>query len=236
MASGFGRDAMEFLRSVGACPVDGGETANSGVRINSISPMGSEKVVVRVTVSNPSGREEAEFLILREHSESLELKIGDIEEELLPELEYFVEVARAYSSACSSFAYTCSSVSMLMKKLILKGFPRDVSADAIECVKARGFIDEKAIAVRRVQVLSEKHWGRSRILLKLREEGFGAEAMSAASEELDGIDFSDSCAELIRKRFGSIPEEKNELDKMYASLSRMGFSPSDIKAAMSLLK
>ena len=116
MASGFGRDTMEFLRSVGACPVDGGETANSGVRINSISPMGSEKVVVRVTVSNPSGREEAEFLILREHSESLELKIGDIEEELLPELEYFVEVARAYSSACSSFAYTCSSVSMLMKK------------------------------------------------------------------------------------------------------------------------
>lgn len=236
MAAGFGRDAMEFLRSVGIDSSVESEESNGGVRINSISPVGSEKVVVRVTVSNPSGREEAEFLLLREHSEALELKIGAIDEELLPELEYFAEVARAYSSACSSFAFSPTPLKALSKKLVQKGFERDVASDAIAAFEKSGAIDEGEMACRRAQLLSEKPWGRSRILMKLREDGFEDGAISCAMSALDEVDFASNCAELIRKRFGSIPKERYELDKMYASLSRMGFSSSDIRSAMSLLK
>ena len=234
--AGFGRDAVEFLRSVGVSASDEREEVGFGARINSIAPMGSERVVVRVTVSNPSGREEAEFLLLREHSENLELRIGAIEEELLPELEYYAEVARAYSSACSSFAFSPSSLRALLKKLLQKGFERDVASDAIAAFEKSGAIDEGEMASRRAQLLSEKLWGRSRILMKLREDGFEDGAISCAVCALEEVDFASNCAELIRKRFGSIPKERNELDKMHASLSRMGFSPSDIRAAMSLLK
>lgn len=232
----FGRNVGEFLRSAGLSNTVGEDRATEfGVHLKAIAPFGSEKVTLRFFVSNSAGSEEIEFVLMREHSETLELKIGEIGEEMLPELEYFAEVARAYSSACSSFAYTNSSISMLMKKLIQKGFSKDVCEDALACVKKRGFVDEEAIAVRRTQILAEKHWGRSRIVMKLREEGFGAEAMSAASSELDNVDFEASCAALVRKKYGRVPDDSHERELMYASLMRMGYSSSEIKKALKLL-
>lgn len=232
----FGRDVGEFLRSAGLSDTVGEERETEfGIRLKAIAPFGSEKVTLRVLVSNSSGSEEIEFVLMREHSEMLGLKIGEISEEMLPELEYYGEVARAYSSACSSFAYTNSSVSMLMKKLMQKGFPKDVCEDALACVKKRGFVDEEAIAVRRAQIFVEKHWGRSRIIMKLREEGFGEKAMSAALLELENVDFEASCASLIRKKYGRVPDDSHERELMYASLMRMGYSSSEIKKALKLL-
>lgn len=236
---GFGRDINAFLREIGQDAPCEREDPSSGTacsRITAISPSGSEKVTVRVTVANPSGSEKVEFSIMKVHSERLELSIGEIEEEMLPELEYYAEVARAYSSACSSFAFSPSPLRSLLKKLVQKGFERDVATDAIEVLKDSGAINEHEMATRRAQLLSEKPWGRSRILMKLREDGFDDGAISCAMSALDEVDFASNCAELIRKRFGSIPKERQELDKMYASLSRMGFSSSDIRAAMSMVK
>ena len=236
---GFGRDINAFLREIGQdAPCEGQESPGVAFRsrITSISPLGSEKVTVRVTVANPSGSEKVEFSIIKVHSEQLGISVGEIEEELLPELEYYADVARAYSSACSSFAFSPSPLKALYKKLVQKGFERDVASDAIEVLKGSGAIDENEMAARRAQLLSEKLWGRSRILMKLREDGFEDGAISCAMSALNEVDFASNCAELIRKKFGSIPKERQELDKMYASLSRMGFSSSDIRAAMSLVK
>ena len=232
---GFGRDAKEFLAKLER----GGDTRpldETGVRITSISASGGEKVTVGVLVSNPSGREEAEFVLMNDHAEELGLAVGMIDEELLPEIDYYAEVARAYSSACSSFAFSPSSLRSLSKKLIQKGFERDVVADAIEVFRGKGVINESELAIRRAQLLCEKLWGKGRILMKLREDGFEDGVISVAIASLDEVDFASNCAELIRKRFGAIPQNRQELDKMYASLSRMGFSSSDIKAAISLFK
>ncbi len=232
---GFGRDPNEFLKNLGY-----GDSNSSldepGIRITSISATGGDKVTIKVLVSNPSGREDAEFTVMNVHADKLGLEIGEIDEELIPELEYYADVARAYSSACSSFAFSPSSLRSLSKKLIQKGFERDVVSDAIEALRGKGAINESELAIRRAQLLSEKLWGRSKILLKLHEDGFDGGAISCAMSALDDVDFASNCAELIRKRFGAIPEERRELDKMYASLSRMGFSSSDIRAAMSLLQ
>lgn len=232
---GFGRDAKEFLAKLER----GGDTRpldETGVRITSISASGGEKVTVRVLVSNPLGREEAEFVLMNDHAEELGLAVGMIGEELLPEIDYYAEVARAYSSACSSFAFSPSSLRSLSKKLIQKGFERDVVSDAIEVFRGKGVINESELAIRRAQLLCEKLWGKGRILMKLREDGFEDDVISVAIASLDEVDFASNCAELIRKRFGAIPQNRQELDKMYASLSRMGFSSSDIKAAISLFK
>ncbi len=228
---GFGRDAKEFLakleRGDDTRPLD-----ETGVRITSISASGGEKVTVRVVISNPSGREEAEFTVMNNHAKELGLAVGMIDEELLPELEYFADVARAYISACSSFAFTPSSYASLKIKLVQKGFSRDVCDDAIECLRLRGFVKEDEIAMRRAQILVEKRWGRQRVLLKLREEGFSDEALESALEFLDSVDFTLVCAELIQKKYGDIPSDKSEFDRMYASLARMGYSGSEIRAAV----
>ena len=236
---GFGRDINAFLREIRQ-DADSGreedlrEAALS--RITAIAPSGSERVTVRVTVANPSGSESVEFSLLKVHFARLGLAVGIIDEEILPELEYYADVARAYSSACSSFAFSPSPLRAIWKKLVQKGVERDVATDAIEVLKDSGAINEIEMACRRAQLLSEKPWGRSRILAKLREDGFEEVAISEAMAALDEVDFASNCAALIRKKFGEIPSERQELDKMYASLSRMGFSPSDIRAAMQLLK
>ena len=231
----FGRDAREFLREL----EDSRQTESirdEGVRILTLAPAGGERITVRVRVSNRAGQEDVEFLLMREHVEELALEVGPIGEDTLPELEYYGEVARAYGSACSSFAYGPSSIRALRKKLALKGYPKDVCDDAMACVRARGFVNEEEIACRRAQLFVEKHWGRSRICRKLREEGFDEGSFAAVGAFLDEVDFSEHCATLIRKRFGEVPEDRHERDRMCASLTSMGYSASDIRRAMALCK
>ena len=225
------------MRSVGEPVPEKNRVENGGygIFVRSTSPIGSEKMTVRVSVSNPSGNEDVEFTVMREHFETLDIKIGRIGDDMLPELEYFAKVSKAYSSACSSFAYTYCSTEMLRKKLLQKGFPKDVCDDAVECVKRRGFVNENEIAIRRAQVLAEKHWGRSRIIAKLREEGFDSLAVTAAIDQLEEIDFVAICAEHIRKKYGAVPVDQHKRELMYASLMRMGYSASEIKEALNLL-
>ena len=231
---GFGRDASEFLRERGFAE-DSKSVSVWGIRITALSPAGGDRVTVRVAISNPSGREDQEFTVMKAHAEELCLAIGEIDEEMLPELEYFAEVAKAYGSACASFAYTPSSYSALYKKLLVKGFPKDVSSDAIDSLRDSGFIKEDEIALRRAQIFVGKHWGRIRIMAKLREEGFGEEAFALTREFLNNTDFAATCAEHIRKKYGRVPEDDHSRGLMYASLSRMGFSITDIKNAIKLI-
>ena len=95
------------------------EASAYGIRITAIQAAGSEKRRVRVLVSNPSGREESEFLVMNIHAEELSLAVGEIDESTITELEYYAEVAKAYSSACSSFAFVGGSYSALYKKLLI---------------------------------------------------------------------------------------------------------------------
>jgi len=228
----FGKDVSEFLNTVsqnkGYAPI---EKSCGEIRIVSCVAR-DEKVNIEVLVSNPSGSEKCSFLLMREHYEELNISVGEISLEILPELEYFADVAKAYSSACSSFAYAPSSLLALRKKLLQKGFSSDICDNALECVRSRGFIDESEIARRRAQIMVEKRWGRSRIISKLREEGFLESGLEGAIEYLSSVDFSDICAELILKKFGGVPADKSERDKMLQSLSRMGYSVSDIKLAI----
>ncbi len=230
----FGRDANEFLKKLDA---EDKKSPNGdfGIRITAIVVSGTEKKTVRVLVSNPSGREESEFSLLNAHADVLSLSVGEIGEEILSELEYFAEVANAYNSACSSFAFTPSSYSALFKKLLTKGYPKDVCADAIDCLKETGFVKEEEIALRRAQIFVDKRWGRSRIIMKLREEGFDDSVMDSARAFLEETDFPLVCAEHIRKKYGGVPEGDRERKLMYASLSRMGFSASDIRDAIKSL-
>lgn len=231
----FGRDAEEFLHSLGNFSENDSESREYGIRIISLNNLGSEKTAVKVAVSNQSGREELEFAIMPEHLDILELQIGEVSEELLSQIEYYSEVAKAYSSACTSFAYTPSSLRALNQKLLQKGFSRGVCDDAISCVKSRGFVNENDIAVRRAQICVGKLWGRSRIIMKLREEGFCDSALCDAEEYLSEIDFAANCAALISKRLGDVPIDTHERDRMYASLSRMGYSVSDIRKAVDII-
>ena len=234
----FGRDINEFLRAHGSPAVNGDAPENVdkyGICLLSAKPSGNERVILTVSVSNPSGSEELEFTLLSEHFGEMNLSVGVLDAEIMPELEYWAEVARAYFSACASFAYTPSSLATLKKKLVQKGFPKDVASDAIASVRSRGFVNEEQIALRRAQLCVDKRWGRSRVLMKLREEGFGEDSLGEARRFLASVDFTENCVELIKRKFGNVPEDRHERELMCASLSRMGYSVGEIKAAQDII-
>jgi len=201
--------------------------------IKGISQRGDSTYLVSIDVANDSGRELVEFVLLEELLESLSIEIGDEIAEELSLIDYNASVTAAYSSACASFAYVQSSIKALYRKLIVKGFSKEVSRDAIDIVRKRGFVDEEDIALRRAEIMIGKLWGRSRILKKLFEEGFPGNVIEYVSESLDNVDFSENCQKAIAKKYQGIPIDRKERDKMYAFLIRLGYSSSDIRRAIS---
>ncbi len=205
---------------------------STGAIVKSITRRGDTSFLISVEVTSNCGRETVEFAILDELYESLDLSYGDDVSDILPTLDAHSETTAAYMSACASFAYVPSSVKALYRKLIRKGFSKESSAQAIEIVYSRGFVDEGAIARRRAELMVSKLWGRSRIVRKLREEDFPDTIIKRVLSSLDEVDFAENCARVIEKKYSSLPRERKEREKMYASLIRLGYSTADIKEAI----
>lgn len=201
--------------------------------IKGIVRRGDSTCLLSVEVSNDSGRELVEFILIDELFLSLAIEIGDDVGDLLSEIDFYSQVTAAFSSACASFAYVPSSLKALYRKLIIKGFSKEASREAIEIVRERGFVDEEDIALRRAELMVEKLWGRGRILKKLYEEGFPSKVIEGVSDSLDEVDFAENCRRAIAKKYTPIPKERKERDKMYAALIRLGYSASDIREAIS---
>ena len=211
-------------------------------RITRLAYREDGKVLVNLTVGNASGCEDIEFLILGELFDERfeegfeELPDGSVELYVIGQLEELADVTAAFSSACASLAFSQCSAKALFRKLLLKGFSRSASEAAVGLCESKGYIGEVAMATRRAELMVAKPWGRSRIFARLREEGYSDAAMEAVAEYLDEVDFSEGCAKVIEKKFTCVPKERREREKMYASLSRLGFSSADIKAAISRIK
>lgn len=230
----FGRDVSEFLCSLGATSQN--NECGSGIRITAIVPHSDGCFNLRIDISGGGEVEKHEFVLLGELVSRLEIAQGEIECELMPEIEYCAEVTRAYFSACSSFAFAPSSLKGLERKLSQKGFETDVAKEAVEFISSRNLVDEADIAHRRAELMVKKLWGRSRIVPKLREEGFSDDTLKSLGEYLHSVDFERNCATLIEKKFAAVPEDRAERDKMIASLSRYGYSLSEIKKAILMCK
>ena len=236
---GFGRDINEFLQELSHDATalvedisDDVKSIENGIFIESIEKRDNGKVRVSVSVRNTSGSEDYKFLLLPLFVNELSLSQGEVDVEMLSSIEYFADVTRALSSACASLAYAVGSLRSLERKLVLKGFSRDVAADAVAILAKEGYVNECEIAKSRARVFIGKRWGRMRIFAKLREEGFSDDCLDGVKKYLSEIDFVELCAEHIEKKYSVIPADRGELEKLYAALSRYGYSGSEIRSAI----
>ena len=220
-------------------PVDNSEENSElcefGIFVKSIEDRDDGRFKITVKVCGVAGSEEHSFLLLPRFVDDLSLSVGEMNGDLLSSIEYFADVTRAVFSARASFDYTEGSLRALERKLVMKGFSRDASRDAVALLADEGFINESEIAENRARVFVRKHWGRMRIFAKLREEGFADNSLDGVREYLSEIDFEELCAEHIEKKYGEIPTDRRELEKMYAALSRYGYSSGEIRAAVAIL-
>lgn len=195
---------------------------------------GSE-VSVRVVLENGEHREQKSLLLTMDQYCEIQPQKGVITEETYDRLECASEFCRALRCGENLLSYGPNSVQILTRKIMQRGFMRDVASAAAQRLCEMGLIDECADVRREVEKCLSKLWGAKRINAHLWSRGFAAESLAELPSILESVDFSKNCAKMIQKHYGGLPTDAAELRRMTASLSRYGYSIGEIRNAMRML-
>lgn len=176
------------------------------------------------------------FRLLAEQYTKLRPQKGEITQYQYEELEEASEVCDAYSRAANILSFGMNTARTLKQKLRRRGFSESAADEAVRMLCEKGYISENDDIRRATEHCINKGWGMRRILAYLKQKGYGSEALSIASDEMSEVDFPEVCADLIEKKYGSVPTEVPEKQKMVAFLVRYGFSMSEIREAVSKIR
>ena len=194
------------------------------------------EMLVQLLLENGEHQEQKSLVITTEQYCEFNLTRGPIDEETYEKIEEAAELCRALRSGESLLSYGANSVQALTRKLIGKGYNRDVAAQAAERLEGYGLIDEERDMRREVEKCLRKLWGSKRISAHLWSKGYAQETMHGLEDLLSEIDFAKNCAMLIKKHYGEVPNDADEHRRMIASLSRYGYSIGEIREAIRLLR
>ena len=217
---------------------DRAEQANAPfASVIAVSSMeGRSELLVTVEFSSAYGSEKKKFILPTEMMDSVRLSFKnlpyEINEETLDALSTADAVAHALYRAYGMISYGACSYKKLWRKLREKGVESEIADLTVDIVKGKGYIDEDYLARRSAELCLKKYWGRSRILRKLREDGYSEDSVEVALEYLDTVDFAEQCASFIEKKYVSIPTDRYEMQKMLAAIARYGYSGSEIREAV----
>ena len=178
------------------------------------------------------------FTLPRAIFEGLELPEppAALSEENFYELEYADEQYRAIRKAFDILAFGRNSAKTLTAKLRSRGFSPEIAENAANYMLTHGYIKEEDDAIREAELCFKKLWGSRRILMHLHEKRFDADAIAAAREYLGTLDFVDNCVRLIRSKYGTLPKEEKEHQRVISGLVRQGYSITEIKAAAKIVE
>lgn len=190
------------------------------------------EVQVQVLLESGEHREQKTLVLTTEQYCELKPSKGEISEELYEHLEAASELCQALRSGESLLSYGANSVVMLTRKLMQRGYSREIASAAAVRLESRGLINEERDVRREVEKCLKKLWGEKRIRAHLWSRGFGTEVIASSENVFSEVDFSSNCAALIKKHYGQVPGDPAEQKRMIAFLSRYGYSLGEIRAAM----
>jgi SOS response regulatory protein OraA/RecX len=155
----------------------------------------------------------------------------------LDEIEYLAKKTAAIKRGIYILSFADNTKKSLARKLVLKGFSKEIALDAADHLEKVGYINEIESAKALSRDLAEKKlYGIRRISSSLYEKGFSRDAIEAAIDEID-VDFHIICGKRIEAMGGSsLFSDKDKKQKAIASLMRYGFSYDDIREGLKLLK
>ncbi len=197
-----------------------------------------EGAEVALSIRLESGEHAETRTLMLTMEQYLELKPtkGPLDEETFEHLEEASLLCRAIRAGEHLLSYGANTVQRLSRKLIQKGFSREVALRAAEHLASIGLINEDKDLVREIEKCTRKLWGSKRIMAHLWNRGFAPEAMETVQEHLSEIDFPLLCASLIRRHWGGLPADGEALRHMMAGLARYGYSVSEIREAIRLVR
>ena len=201
----------------------------------SVTPAGEgETVTVVLALPDPEGKraQRVRFCLLVEQYAELGVKIGEITPEEADTLLDAGRLCGAIRRGISLLGYGDQSARRLAYKLTAKGVDRDTAARATAYLTEKGYIREDDTATLRAEQDLRKGWGERRIREDLMTHGFTREAVEEAMESLSDTNWVENCATAIRKKYGEIPEDKGERQKLIAAMMRLGYDTDTVREAM----
>lgn len=201
----------------------------------SVTPAGEgECVNVVLAIPAPVGgkAQRVSFYLLVEQYAELGVKVGPITSE---ETDTLLEAGRlcgAIRRGMAMLGYGDQSARRLAYKLTAKGVERATADAAAAYLTAKGYVREDSAATLRAEQGLRKGWGERRIREDLCAHGFTREAVEEAMESLSDVDWKEQCAAAIRKKYGEVPEDRGERQKLVAAMMRLGYDADTVKAAM----
>lgn len=175
------------------------------------------------------------FDILSEQYITLRPEKGIVDTATYDTLLEASQVCRCYLKALNILSFGDNNMYSLKVKLIRRGFSPEVAEKTVAMVAQKGYVCEENVAAAEVKKCISKLWGRTRILAQLHAKGFDSDSIDKAMLLVENTDFAENCYLLADKKFGRVPEEPRERQKMAASLARYGYGPDEIKFAMKKL-
>ncbi|MCI8940162.1 MAG: regulatory protein RecX [Dorea sp.] len=179
--------------------------------------------------------EEAAFVLYKGELRRYHLEEGEeLSEETYREIRQNIVLKRAKLRAMHLLTDMDRTEYQLRSKLLMGGYPEDITDQAIEYVKSFGYLNDLEYARRFVE--SRKH-AKSRRQLYALLSGKGLDS-SLIEQVLEEGCRSEDAREAIRailrkKRFDRETASEKERQRMYASLARKGFRYEDVGKVMS---
>ena len=124
------------------------------------------------------------------------------------------------------------SARRLAYKLTVKGVDREVAEKAAAYLVDKGYIREENTARRRAEQSLRKLYGPRRIREDLRSLGFSPEAVEETMESLAAVDFCENCQKAMAKKYGEIPADRGERQRIIAAVMRLGYDMDTVREAM----
>lgn len=191
---------------------------------------------LRISLRDTGYCEIRSFAVTADDGKKLDLRPGqDLSEEEFERISGAAEFRTALRKGLELLAYGANSGGAIRRKLCARGYSPDIARRAVEHLARRGYINESADAGAVAHSSLSKGYGRARIIMKLREGGYGDEAIGEVRDMLEEIDFTDRCAKLALKKYGGPPADRRESERMAAALARYGYSFPEIRGAFRLL-
>ena len=195
------------------------------------SPAG---ISVSILIGTADNYETTEYLISREFWQWGRLQNGsDITEEEFLGMDRSAALSRAIARMKGILSYSGVSRRMLIQKLKGYDFSEEICTTAADYAVEHGMVREDVQVEHAVDTyLRRKYWGRRRIAAELSAKGYPREVIESALADIPEEDFMHALHVILERKYGEIPADPQEKQKMILSLLRMGYSGNEIKEAL----
>ena len=206
----------------------------TAMKINVVSALavnGGKEIELVVETSEVYKLGTYQYTLPYEAYQRLGAPTGEIDRDTAKAVLYEEEKYRATKKAFDILAFGRNSARTLALKLRHRNFSPAICDEVAQMLKEKGYIKEDEDVIREVEGCLAKYWGGRRVLMHLHEKGYDSDAMGLAKEYLSEVDFVALCTELMKEKYGTLPKDERERQKIVAALIRYGYSTTEIKKA-----